>query len=161
MTKDYLQERVALREKNATLQSELDEFIDDSMKGERFIEIVKRFTRFEELTTPMLNSFVEKVIVHECVWSDGNTGEGGRPRGARTQFVEVFLKYIGSFPVPDLRTPEQVEADRIAEEKLAKSRAYSREKTRKCNERKKAKLAAEAIAVGANSQTIVPISASL
>ena len=150
MSESYQHERVALRNKNDAMQSELDEFNDDSMKAEKFIDIVRRYTNFEELTTPMLNSFVEKVIVHEGVWSEGNTGEGGRPRGARTQQVEVFLKYIGSFPVPDMRTLEQVEADRIAEEKLEASRAYHREKTRQFKLRKKARLAAEAAALEAN-----------
>jgi hypothetical protein len=56
----------------------------------------------------------------------------------------VFLKYIGGFIPPDMRTPEQVEADRIAEEKLAANRVYHREKTRQWNERRKAKIAAEA-----------------
>jgi hypothetical protein len=74
MSEGNQHERVALRSKNDDMQSELDEFINDSMKAERFIEIVKRYTAFEELTTPMLNSFVEKVIVHEGVWSEGNTG---------------------------------------------------------------------------------------
>jgi hypothetical protein len=145
MSEDYLQERVALRDKNIELQTELDELNDDNMKGERFIKIVKRFTNFEELTTPMLNSFVEKVIVHEGIWSEGYTGEGGRPRGSRSQFVEVFLKYIGSFPVPDLRTPEQIEADRLAEEKLEVKRAYHREKTRQWKIRNDAKITDEDI----------------
>jgi hypothetical protein len=54
-----------------------------------------------------------------------------------------------------MRTPEQIEADRIAEEKLEASRAYSREKTRQSNLRKKARLAAEAAAQDVN--TIAPV----
>jgi len=138
MSEGYHQERTALREKNDAFQLELDDFNSDSMRADKFIEIVHRYTNFEELTTAMMHEFIEKVIVHECEWSDGNTGEGGRPRGARTQRVEVHLKYIGSFNVPDLRTPEQIEADRIAYEKLEANRAYHREKTRQWKERKRA-----------------------
>ena len=136
MSSGYQQERIDLRTKADALQRELDEFNSDGARADRFIEIVRRYTTFEELTTAMLNEFVEKVIVHEGEWSEGNTGEGGRPRGARTQKVEVHLKYIGSFDVPDLRTPEQIEADRIAEAKLEARRAYHREKTRKSKQRK-------------------------
>jgi hypothetical protein len=91
------------------------------------------------------------VIVHEGEWSDGNTGEGGRPRGRRTQQVEVYLKYIGNFDEPDMRTPEQIEADLIAEEKLEARRAYHREKTRKYKERKRAAEVAEQAAADYDS----------
>lgn len=147
MTEGYGQERLDLRAKTDALQAELDAFDADSVRADKFTEIVRRYTSFEELTTPMLNALVDKVIVHECNWSEGNTGEGGRPRGARTQRVDVYLKYIGSFDVPDMRTPEQMEADRIAEEKLAARRAYHREKTRLWQERKNAAAkAAEGVA---------------
>jgi DNA invertase Pin-like site-specific DNA recombinase len=149
MTGGYDAERAELREKTAALQAELAAFNEDSVRADKFVEIVRRCTGFEELTPAVLNEFVEKVIVHECEWSEGNTGKGGRPRGARTQKVDVYLKYIGNFETPDLRTPEQIEADIIAEEKLERNRAYHREKTRKSTERKKARLAAEAAAVNA------------
>jgi len=138
MSGGYQQERADLRSKTDALQAELNAFNSDSIKADKFIEIVRRYTDLEKLTTPMLNEFVDRVIVHECKWSDGNTGEGGRPRGVRTQRVEVYLKYIGSFDVPDMRTPEQIEADRTAEEKLEAKRAYHRAKTQKYKDRKRA-----------------------
>ena len=136
MSEGYQQERVEIREKTETLQAELDAFHADSTRAEKFIEIVRRYTNFEALNPAMLNEFIDKVLVHEGEWSDGNTGEGGRPRGSRTQQVDVYLKYIGSFDVPDMRTPEQIEAERIAEEKLEARRAYHREKTRQYKARK-------------------------
>ena len=81
---------------------------------------------------------MDKVIVHEGEWSEGNTGVNGRPRGVRTQQVDVYLKHIGNFAVPDMRTPEQIEADRIADEELEARRTYYREKTRRSLERKRA-----------------------
>jgi len=132
----------------------LDAFNADSVRADKFIGIVNGIvhlhTNFDDLThadltLAMMYEFIDKVIVHECEWSDGNTGAGGRPRGARTQHVEVYLKYIGQFDVPDMRTPEQIEAERLTEEKLEAKRAYHREKTRKYNERKKARLAAECV----------------
>lgn len=136
MTEGYRQERTDLRAKTDALQTELDAWSSDSVRADKFIEIARRYTSFEELTPAMLNEYVDKVIVYEGEWSEGNTGKGGRPRGSRTQRVDVYLKYIGKFDVPDTRTPEQIEADRIAEEKLEKIRAYYRVKTRQYNERK-------------------------
>jgi len=47
-------EKSELKAKNLTLQSELDEFTADNDKAENFIALVQKYTRFEELTTPML-----------------------------------------------------------------------------------------------------------
>jgi DNA invertase Pin-like site-specific DNA recombinase len=141
MSSSYNSERSELKTKIADMQAELDEYAAENSNVDRFVELVRRFTNFEELTAAMINEFIEKIIVHECEWSDGHTGENGRPRGRRTQQVDVYLKYIGKFDVPDLRTPEQIEADRIAEEKRELNRAYHRKKTREHLERKKAKLA--------------------
>ena len=46
----------------------------DRLKTDKFIELVSRYTDFSELTTPMLNEFIEKVVVHE--------GEGTRGTAA-------------------------------------------------------------------------------
>ena len=142
MAEGYNQERTTIKDKNTAMQSELDAF-----NADKFIEIVNsivhRHTNFDDLTqedlTPaMMYEFIDRVVIHECEWSDSNTGTGGRPRGRRTQHVEVYLKYIGQFDVPDMRTPEQVEADRLADEKLEAKRAYQREKVRGYAERKRA-----------------------
>jgi len=137
MTEGYDRERIELREKTEAMQAELDRFENDSTRTEKFTSLVRRYTNFEELTNAMLNELVEKVIVHEGEWSDGY-GENGRPRGVRTQRVEVFLKYIGNFDVPDMRSPERIEAERIAEEKSEARRAYHRMKTRQHLTRKRA-----------------------
>ncbi len=136
MAGGYQQERTDLRDKTDTLRAELEAWSADGVRADRFIEIVRRYTNFEELTPAMLNEYIDKVVVHEGVWSEGNTGEGGRPRGSRTQRVDVYLKYVGKFDVPDTRSAEEIEAGRVAEEKLEARRAYHREKTRKYKERK-------------------------
>ena len=138
MAGGYQQERDELAIKIKAMQSELDAFNEDSTRADKFLEIVQRYTNFETLTPAMLNEFVDKVIVHEGEWSEGNTGVNGRPRGVRTQQVDVYLKHIGNFAVPDMRTPEQIEADRIADEELEARRTYYREKTRRSLERKRA-----------------------
>ena len=78
----------------------------------------------------MLNECVDKVIVHEGEWSDGYTGKNGRPRGSRTQQVDVYLKYIGKFDVPDSRSAEEIEAETTAWEKAEQQRKGNRERMR-------------------------------
>ncbi len=138
MAAGYLEEKAGLRVKTDTLQSELAEWSADSVRADKFIEIVRRYTSFEELTPAMLNEYIDKIVVHEGKWSEPGTGEGGRPRGSRTQQVDVYLKYIGKFDVPNMRSAEEIEAERIAEEKLEARRAYYREKTRQRKVRKAA-----------------------
>ena len=124
---------------NETLQAEADAFKEDSQKTDRFISLVRKYTRFEELTTTILNEFIEKVVVHEAVWSEAN--ETNRRMGTRTQGVDIYLKYIGNYTVPDTRTAEEIEAERIEGEKLEARRKRQREYARK----KAAKKAATAL----------------
>jgi len=68
MSGGYAQERTELRGKIDSMQSELTEWNAGSAHADRFVEIVRSYTSFEELTPMMLNEFVEKVIGHEGAW---------------------------------------------------------------------------------------------
>ena len=66
------------------------------LKTDKFIELVSRYTDFSELTTPMLNEFIEKVVVHE--------GEG---RGnSRRQRIDIYLNFIGALKSPPISLPQ-------------------------------------------------------
>jgi len=129
MSGGFEKEQTMLREENAAMQSEIDAFNEDNQKADKFVSLVRKYTRFEELTTPMINEFVEKVVVHEAVWSEQT--ETQKRKGTRSQTVDVYLKYIGCFSTPDTRTEEEIEAERIAEEKLERRRTYNREYQRR------------------------------
>jgi hypothetical protein len=134
MTSVYEQEQSELKVQNEKLQAEIDEFNADSVKADKFIEMVRKYTRFEELIGTMINEFIDKVIIHEGVWSECD----GLNRGTRTQQVDVYLKYIGKFDVPETRTQEEIEAERLAEEKLERERKRRRENARRLAEKRKA-----------------------
>jgi hypothetical protein len=139
LTASYETELVEIKAQNENLQAELNQFHTQQMNTDSFLTLIRKYTHFEELTNAMLNEFVDKIIVHECVWSEGRHPENNRPMGTRSQQVDVYLKYIGKFDVPDMRTAEEIEAERIAEEKLEAKRAYSRNKTREHLKRKQEK----------------------
>ena len=46
-------------------QRQIESWNADRLKTDQFIHLVKRYTDFSELTPPMLNEFIEKVVVHE------------------------------------------------------------------------------------------------
>jgi DNA invertase Pin-like site-specific DNA recombinase len=144
MTTDYEREQAELREQNATLKAELDAREADDAKADNFIALVRKYTRIEELTPIVINECVDKIVIHESVWSEQTETE--RRRGTRSQRIDVHLKYIGKFDAPDLRSPEEIEAEQIAEAKLQRERQWKRESNRRCKERKLAKqTAAEAV----------------
>jgi len=129
MSGGFEQEQSKLRGDNAAMQAEIDAYNEDNDKVDNFVALVQRYTRFEELTTPMINEFIDKIIIHESVWSEAT--EENRRMGTRTQQVDVYLKYIGCVDMPDTRTAEEIEAERIAEEKLEQRRKKQREYARK------------------------------
>ena len=143
MTATYEQEITTTKAQNAELQTELDKINSEKDKTEKFLKLIRKYTRFEELTTPMLNELVDKVIVHEGEWSEGYNKENGRPMGIRSQRVDVYLKYIGKFDIPDMRTAEEIEKERRAAEKLERKRKYNREYMRQKNAEKRAAKNAE------------------
>ena len=119
LSASYEQEQATLRMQSAELQSELDAYIEDSLKAERFIDVVRRYTEFGELTNAMLTEFISKIFVHEA---DKSTGE-------RLQQVDIHFNFIGNFDMPRseaLLTAEEIDAEDKRKEKLAKQRENGR-----------------------------------
>ena len=85
---------------------------------EHFLDLAKKYTNFSELTTPMINEFIDKIMVHA---PDRSTGD-------RVQEVDIYLNFIGKFdaPMPE-PTPEEI----AEQERLRKERIRSRERYRR------------------------------
>ena len=62
---EYDEEQTTLEASMTEWQEQIESWNADRLKTEKFIELVKRYTDFSELTTPMVNEFIEKIIVHE------------------------------------------------------------------------------------------------
>jgi hypothetical protein len=93
----------------------------------RFIDLVRCYTEYDELTTPILNSFISKVVVHEA---DKSSGE-------RVQDVDVYFQFIGKFTPPQ---EEHIlsEEELAVQEKLREKRAKQREANNRWYAKKKA-----------------------
>jgi DNA invertase Pin-like site-specific DNA recombinase len=123
---EYDTEQKALDASIGETAAEIEKWDAESMKTDRFMELARRYTEFTELTTPMLNEFVEKIVVHEAE----------RSSGKRIQKVDIFFNFIGHFvPPADEKepAPEEAETDEKRELRLAKNR----ERKRKWRESKK------------------------
>jgi DNA invertase Pin-like site-specific DNA recombinase/uncharacterized protein YeeX (DUF496 family) len=129
---DYEREQADLEAQNETLVAEIAAFTEDSEKSARFIEFVRRYTEFDELTTPMLNAFIDRIEVHEA---DKSSGE-------RVQDIDVHFNFIGKFTPPmEERIPTEEETAEA--EKLRAKRAKQREANRRWYAKKKAEQSSE------------------
>ena len=43
----------------------------NTVRTDKFMEVVRKYQDCEEITTPMLNEFIEKIVVHEADKSGG------------------------------------------------------------------------------------------
>jgi YesN/AraC family two-component response regulator len=91
---DYENEQKTLQVSVTEAEEKLSAFAEDTARVEQFLELARKYTDFSELTTPMINEFIEKIIVHAPERIDGD----------RVQEVEIHLRFIGQFelPVPEL-----------------------------------------------------------
>ena len=122
------QDTIEISMENA--KAEIEKYESDTVRADKFIELVKRYTDFSELTTPMLNEFVEKILVREADYSSGE----------RVQEVEIYLNFIGKFELP-VKEPT---AEEIAEhEKLKARRAKKAEYNRRYMEKRRKRIAEE------------------
>ena len=128
LSKEYEREQEALEASIANAQAELDNYEADTARVDQFIALAKKYTDFSELTTPMINEFVDKIVVHEA---DKSSGE-------RTQEVDIYLKFIGKFDVP---LPEPTPEELAEQEELRKKRAKKCEYNRRYMEKRRQRLA--------------------
>lgn len=90
MLAEYDREQTELETEMAELKEQIFGMDEDNKKADKFIAIVRKYTDFTELTTPMLNEFIEKVVVYEAT--------GGRKD--RKQKVEIHFNFVGQVEVP-------------------------------------------------------------
>ena len=130
MLSEFENEQDTLEISMENAKAEIEKYESDTVRADKFIELVKRYTDFSELTTPMLNEFVEEILVHEADYSSGE----------RVQEVEIYLNFIGKFELP-VKEPT---ADEIAEhEKLKARRAKKAEYNRRYMEKRRKRIAEE------------------
>ena len=99
-------------------EQRVSSFEEDTVRVVQFMELARKYTDFSELTTMMINEFIDKIIVHAPEKIDGD----------RVQEVEIYLKFIGHFEFP---APELTEEEIQRQEFLKKERARSRERYQK------------------------------
>ena len=115
---EYETEQKSLKESVAATEQDLAVFAEDSARADRFLEVAKRYTDYSELTTQMLNEFIDKIIIHKPEKIDGD----------RVVEVDIYFRFIGNFELlPRELTPDEIKR----EEQLHRHRVKSRERYQK------------------------------
>ncbi|MDO5396902.1 MAG: recombinase family protein [bacterium] len=123
---EYEKEQAELEETISLEESKLTEYNEDTVRVEQFMALVEKYTDFSELTTPMLNEFVDKILVHAPEKVDGE----------RVQEVEIYFKFIGKFDIP---IPEPTEEELADMAKKKKRRENNRKAVKKYQKKKREK----------------------
>lgn len=90
LAKSYEDEGNDLKTKIQELKNALASSVQEEEKLSKFLKVVKSYTKIEELTPEILNSFIEKIYI----------GETEKYDGRKMQEVEIIYKFIGAINLP-------------------------------------------------------------
>ena len=86
LTAKYQAEQSELAEKIDTLTAELDTVKQTESDARKWVDLIQQYANPTELTAPLLNALIEKIVVHQSV-----KGEDGE----QEQEIEIFYRFIG------------------------------------------------------------------
>ncbi len=86
----YEAEQEQLKQEIEALKAEVSEADTEATNVSKLIAVTKKYTRIDELTPEILNTFVDKIVVHECEKKDGK----------RTQDIDIYYSYVGIVDIP-------------------------------------------------------------
>lgn len=114
LNNQYETEQLTLSKEIKDLELAISRYEKETDRARKFISLISRYENFDELTTTMINEFVEKIIIHERDRKGSQTSK---------QKIEIYFNFIGNYELPKEELTE--------EEKLKLE-----EEERKINERK-------------------------
>ena len=129
LNSQYETEQIALSKEIKDLEFAISRYEKETDKAKKFISLISRYENFDELTTTMINEFVEKIIVHERNRKGSQTSK---------QKIEIYFNFIGNYELPkEELTEEEEERLKIEEEerkiKERKDRLHQNYLKRKVN----------------------------
>lgn len=85
MSQKFQTEQQELREKIERLTAELESKKQTTVDAETWISLLKQYTTPTELTAELLNTLIEKIVIHEATSVDG----------MREQNIDIYYRFIG------------------------------------------------------------------
>lgn len=96
---EYDSEQGELEGRIEEIRNSIAEYEKNTLRTDKFMEVVRKYQDCEEITTPMLNEFIEKIIVHEADKSGGRLN--------RKQKVDIYFNFVGQIDLSEPITQEK------------------------------------------------------
>jgi hypothetical protein len=122
----YECEQEQLQSEYDAYRTEQTQYDNERKSAMRFLKLVERYSNAEEMSTLMLNEFVEKIIVHERD-RKGSTDT--------TQKIEIYFNFIGEYipPTMEEKEPTPEELEEIRKKEMRKDKLHQNYLKRKAN----------------------------
>lgn len=86
LSSKYQKEQLELEEQITMLRVELEKLEQEMVGAEKWLSLIKENSIPHELTAPLLNTMIEKILIHAPVINED---------GERTQEIEIYYRFIG------------------------------------------------------------------
>ena len=113
LNNQYETEQVALSKEIKDLEQQVSKYEKETDRARKFISLISRYENFDELTTTMINEFVEKIIVHERDRKGSQTSK---------QKIEIYFNFIGNYELPQAELSDEEKQKLEEEERKIKER---------------------------------------
>ena len=113
LNSQYETEQIALSKEIKDLEFAISRYEKETDKAKKFISLISRYENFDELTTTMINEFVEKIIVHERDRKGSQTSK---------QKIEIYFNFIGNYELPQAELSDEEKQKLEEEERKIKER---------------------------------------
>ena len=82
----YRTEQKQLDETVKTISAKLEETKEETDDARRWVDLIQKYSAIDELTAPLLNELIEKIVVHQS-WKD---------RSDKTvRGIEIYYRFVG------------------------------------------------------------------
>ncbi len=82
----YQTEQAELDEKITTIKNSLSTVRQNESNAEKWLKLIREYSDITELTVPLLNALIEKIVIHQGI---------KKPDGTLEQEVEIYYRFIG------------------------------------------------------------------
>ncbi|HGD0559305.1 TPA: DUF4368 domain-containing protein [Streptococcus agalactiae] len=113
LNNQYETEQITLSKEIKDLEQQVSRYEKETDKVKKFISLISRYENFDELTTTMINEFVEKIIVHERDRKGSQTSK---------QKIEIYFNFIGNYELPQAELSEEKKQKLEKEERKIEER---------------------------------------
>ncbi|HGD6388736.1 TPA: DUF4368 domain-containing protein [Streptococcus agalactiae] len=113
LNNQYETEQITLSKEIKDLEQQVSRYEKETDRARKFISLISRYENFDELTTTMINEFVEKVIVHERDRKGSQTSK---------QKIEIYFNFIGNYELPQAELSEEKKQKLEEEERKIEER---------------------------------------